>query len=168
VSLYYSCLRKKLVSDELSGHDIRSMTLSLTRRQMGWLRGCMGPVCAEMSCRHVETVCDSLPLSPPNGRRCERGIQEGRSVHTLALAETLFYQTQSETKLCGDVFCAEDFPNSREMEERINEVTFLKASTSNSSYFRSCSCFTPRTPQELSKDMGRRLTHQITIQAAFT
>jgi hypothetical protein len=32
VSLDYSCLRKKLVSDALNGHDIRSMTLSLTRR----------------------------------------------------------------------------------------------------------------------------------------
>jgi hypothetical protein len=66
VLLDYSCLREKLVSDELNGHDIRSMTLSLTRRN-GTVQGCMGSACAEVSCRHVETVADSWPLSPPTG-----------------------------------------------------------------------------------------------------
>jgi hypothetical protein len=62
-------------------------------------------------------------------------------------------------------------PNSRETEEeRVDEVKFLlKVECEQFVIFSKLSCcFTPRTPQELSRDMGPGLTHQITIQTALT
>jgi hypothetical protein len=62
-------------------------------------------------------------------------------------------------------------PNSRETEEeRVDEVKFLlKVECEQFVIFsKLSSCFTPRTPQELSTDMGPGLTHQITIQTALT
>jgi hypothetical protein len=61
-------------------------------------------------------------------------------------------------------------PKFKGTEERVDEVKFLlKVECEQFVIFSKLFfCFTPRTPQELSRDMGSPLTHQITTQTALT
>lgn len=71
----------------------------------------MGSIYAEMSCRYIGTGAHSWPLSPPNRRGLrEREYKRGGLYVPYTKQRRFFTRYKSETKRCGDLFGAENFP----------------------------------------------------------
>jgi hypothetical protein len=99
VSLDYSCLRKKLVSDKLNGHEIRLTALFIDSKANARAQECMGSIYAEMSCRYIGTGAHSWPLSPLNRRGLrEREYKRGGLYVPYTKQRRFFTRYKSETK----------------------------------------------------------------------